>query len=62
MAKSIQAALLGHFKRKRNNAQTLAAVRLSFPHSRMTLATVNWYRNKYRREHGDSIPTEHSLR
>ncbi len=43
-------------------AMIIAAVRLAFPHSKMTLATVNWYRNKYRREHGDSIPTEHSLR
>lgn len=49
------------FKAKRNNAEALAAVLKVHPHSKMSLSTVNWYRNKYRRE-GMPIPSEHSLR
>jgi len=49
------------FKRKRNNAETLAAVLRAHPRSKMTLATVNWHRNQMRRD-DKSIPSEHSLR
>jgi len=49
------------FKRKRNNAETLAAVMRAHPRSKLTLATVNWHRNQLRRE-DPTIPTEHSLR
>lgn len=49
------------FKRGRNNAESLATVRRAFPTSGMSLSTVNWYRNKFRRD-GMKIPSEHSLR
>jgi hypothetical protein len=53
--------MAGAFKRKRDNAEVLAAVLKAHPYSKMTLATVNWYRNKMRKT-DDSIPSEHSLR
>jgi hypothetical protein len=53
--------LAAAFKRKRNNAQALAAVVKAHPYSKMTLATVNWYRNKMRRTDA-SIPLERELR
>lgn len=59
--KSTHEILRSQFKRKRNNAQALAAVLKAHPHSTMTPATVNWYRNRMRKE-DDSIPSEHSLR
>lgn len=53
--------LVKAFKAHKNNAAALAAVLKVHPHSRMTLATVNWYRNRYRKDDA-KIPTEHSLR
>lgn len=53
--------LTAQFKRKRNNAQALAAVLKLHPHSKMTPATVNWYRNRMRKN-DETIPSEHSLR
>jgi hypothetical protein len=59
--KTTLAILEAQFKRKRNNAAALAAVKKAHPYSKMTLATVNWYRNKFRRD-GMKIPMEHELR
>lgn len=61
MASSPLTILEAQFKRKRNNAAALAAVMKAHPYSKMTLSTVNWYRNKFRRD-GMKIPQEHDLR
>jgi hypothetical protein len=53
--------LAAEFKRKRNNSQVLAAVVKAHPRTTMTLATVNWYRNRMRKT-DKTIPSEHSLR
>lgn len=60
-AKTTLEILTAQFKRKRNNAQALAAVLKLHPRSKMTPATVNWYRNQMRRK-DPAIPSEHSLR
>lgn len=59
--KTTPAILAAAFKRKRTNAQALAAVMRLHPRTAMTLATVNWYRNRMRAK-DKTIPSEHSLR
>ncbi len=59
--KSTLQILEAQFKRKRNNAEALAAVLRVHPRSSMTPSTVNWYRNKMRRG-GMNIPLETELR
>lgn len=61
MSKSTIEILRAQFKRKRNNAQALAAVVRAHPRTTMTLASVNWYRNRMRKDDA-TIPSEHSLR
>lgn len=53
--------LLKAFKARKNNADARDAVLKVHPYSKMTLPTVNWYRNRFRQE-GAKIPTEHELR
>lgn len=49
------------FKARKNNASVRDFVLKKFPTSGISLATINWYRNKFRRE-GMKIPSEHELR
>lgn len=51
------AILLKALKAKKTNAQALAIVEKLHPRTKMTIATVNWYRNRFRRA-GETIPTE----
>ena len=50
--------LLAAFLARKTNRDALAAVVAAHPHSKMSLSTVNWYRNRYKKEH-PKIPSEH---
>lgn len=44
------------------NEEALAQVRKKFPRSATSTASIQWYRTKLRREHGDAVPTDRQAR
>lgn len=53
--------LTNGFRKNLNNELVLQLVKLAHPHSKMTRATVNWYRNRLRKTDA-AIPSEHELK
>ncbi len=43
------------------NEEALAAVQAEFPEKKTSLASINWYRNKARKEHPE-VPTARELK
>lgn len=55
--KTVREVIIAAMKRRLDNAAVQAAVVKAHPHSGITLYTVNWYRNRLRKEH-PAIPTQ----
>ncbi len=53
---AVEAILAG-----RTNEEALAACRKEFPEAKTSAASINWYRNKLRRE-GKKVPTARDLK
>ena len=60
-AKSVLAILRESMRAKMSNSSALAEVTKAHPYSKISLSTVNYYRNQFRRE-GEKIPTERECR
>lgn len=59
--KTVREVLIACFKRGKTNAEAHAEMRRKHPYSTMSLATVNWFRNKLRSD-GLTIPNEREAR
>jgi hypothetical protein len=49
-----------HIRAGRTNEETLALVRAEFPEASTSASSINWYRNKLRKD-GEDVPTARSL-
>jgi len=59
--KTPREVLAAAFKRGKTNAEALAILKEKHPYSMMSLATVNWTRNRLRGD-GLKIPSEHEAK
>ena len=44
------------------NEDVLAAVQKQFPDNNTGMASINWYRNQLRQEHGDTVKTSREMK
>ena len=44
------------------NDEVLAAVQKQFPDGKTGMASINWYRNQLRQEHGDDVKTSREMK
>lgn len=60
--KTVAQIAIAGLKRGKTNADVLASVRKAHPHSTISLATVNWYRNRLRDKKGTKIASDRETR
>lgn len=58
---AVQDTIAKHLKVGRTNAEVLDNVRAIHPHTKLSLATINWHRNQLRRTN-KKIPSDRQAR